>query len=461
MTSRAPLVRVRCRDFGLEQSSARRGEVCGAPIEELKLDPVVRGLDLCRKGGLAEPHVMEIDETVPGRQGACDRPTCDRDRLARGDEHVGELAITGHAQRQWCGQRQPRTTGGPSEDHAGRLEARDKGLDPSRTRRQDFRGVRVALEHQPPTLARLRRSVVGGGCHPVSLRQDVPPDASPRRSRWLHEGPDLYRVLQVDPAADADVIQAAYRVLARKRHPDLVGDGQGMKALNAAWEILGNAQLRARYDRERGETAADVARQRTGTAPSAKPYVREHAGPPPGNPSGSVVSFGRYEGWSIGEIARVDREFLEWLRSVPTGRGLKAEIETVLRELAAGRGPSRPFRGVRPTTRARSGPDFLRGHSARASPLGAALADVDALRGCRARAAMLISDAPPWLMNGSGMPVIGMIPMTIPTLTNSWNSSIAATPQAKIVPNGSLTASPRPGPATGARRTGRARRARR
>ena len=55
---------------------------------------------------------------------------------------------------------------------------------------------------------------------------------------------------------------------------------------------------------------------------------------------------------------------------------------------------------------------------------------------------MLISDAPPWLMNGSGMPVIGMIPMTMPTLTNSWNSSIAATPQAKIVPNGSFERQP-------------------
>jgi curved DNA-binding protein CbpA len=162
------------------------------------------------------------------------------------------------------------------------------------------------------------------------------------------EGPDPYRVLQVDPAADPDVIQAAYRVLARKRHPDLVGDEQGMKALNAAWEILGNTERRARYDRERGEAAAKVATQRTGTDPSPKPYVRDHAGPPPGNPSGSVVGFGRYEGWSIGEIARVDREFLEWLRTVPAGRGLKVEIEAVLRELAVSRGASAPFRG-RPT----------------------------------------------------------------------------------------------------------------
>ena len=159
------------------------------------------------------------------------------------------------------------------------------------------------------------------------------------------ERPDLYRVLQVDPAADPDVIQAAYRVLARKRHPDLVGDEQGMKALNAAWEILGDVALRARYDRERGEAVAAVARRRTGTEPSPKAYVREHAGPPPGNPSGSVVGFGRYEGWSIGEIARVDREFLEWLRSVPTGRGLKAEIDLVLRQMSARRAAGAPFAG--------------------------------------------------------------------------------------------------------------------
>jgi curved DNA-binding protein CbpA len=159
------------------------------------------------------------------------------------------------------------------------------------------------------------------------------------------ERPDLYRVLQVDPAADPDVIQAAYRVLARKRHPDLVGDDQGMKALNAAWEILGDVALRARYDRERGEAAASVARRRTGTEPSPKAYVREHAGPPPGNPSGSVVGFGRYEGWSIGEIARVDREFLEWLRSVPTGRGLKAEIDLLLRQMSARRSAGAPFAG--------------------------------------------------------------------------------------------------------------------
>jgi curved DNA-binding protein CbpA len=159
------------------------------------------------------------------------------------------------------------------------------------------------------------------------------------------EGPDLYRVLQVDPDADPDVVQAAYRVLARKRHPDLVGDEQAMKALNAAWEILGDAERRARYDGDRG--AAALARK---TAPaSPKPYLRDHAGPPPGNPSGPIVGFGRYEGWSLGEIARVDKEFLEWLRAVPAGRGLKGEIDTVLRQMSAGRGARSPFGGHQST----------------------------------------------------------------------------------------------------------------
>ena len=31
---------------------------------------------------------------------------------------------------------------------------------------------------------------------------------------------DFYRVLQVDPSADPDVIEAAYKRLARKYHPD-------------------------------------------------------------------------------------------------------------------------------------------------------------------------------------------------------------------------------------------------
>ena len=37
----------------------------------------------------------------------------------------------------------------------------------------------------------------------------------------MPEPVDLYKVLQVDPEAEHEVVQAAYRRLARKYHPDL------------------------------------------------------------------------------------------------------------------------------------------------------------------------------------------------------------------------------------------------
>jgi len=56
------------------------------------------------------------------------------------------------------------------------------------------------------------------------------------------------------------------------------------------------------------------------------------AGPPPGNPSGSVLNFGRYAGWSLGEIARRDVEYLEWLDRVPLGRRYRDEVDVLLRK---------------------------------------------------------------------------------------------------------------------------------
>ena len=55
------------------------------------------------------------------------------------------------------------------------------------------------------------------------------------------------------------------------------------------------------------------------------------AGPPPGSPSGSRLTFGRYHGWSLGEIARADLEYLEWLDRMPIGRPYRDEIDAILR----------------------------------------------------------------------------------------------------------------------------------
>jgi curved DNA-binding protein CbpA len=245
---------------------------------------------------------------------------------------------------------------------------------------------------------------------------------------------DPYKTLQVDPEAEDEVVEAAYRRLARKYHPDVAGPGgeARMVALNRAWELLRDPAQRARVDRARAAAATraswapraspghsgppawtartpapgpppappsprDAARgprhgttrpvdQSGGSADPADPRWasstgfdafsdavrgeagrqrgqqqvprdwttgRSHtgsgydpatmrspdgagaAGRPPGNPSGSVIGFGRYDGWSLGEIARTDLEYLEWLDRMPIGRAYQGEIDTLLR--AAGR----------------------------------------------------------------------------------------------------------------------------
>jgi curved DNA-binding protein CbpA len=173
---------------------------------------------------------------------------------------------------------------------------------------------------------------------------------------------DPYEVLQVRPGADGEVIRAAYRVLARKYHPDLGGDAARMVALNDAWDVLGDPVRRAAYDAARAEEsnreapttrnwpagAASAAKAAAaapagstptpfGTAPAAD---ANRAGPPPGHPSGTVLDFGRYAGWSLGEIARYDLDYLEWLQRATFGRRLRAEIETLVR----------PHRGSGPGT---------------------------------------------------------------------------------------------------------------
>jgi hypothetical protein len=55
------------------------------------------------------------------------------------------------------------------------------------------------------------------------------------------------------------------------------------------------------------------------------------AGPPPGDPSGAVLRFGRYAGWSLGEIAGRDIDYLEWLDRMPIGRPYREDIDAFLR----------------------------------------------------------------------------------------------------------------------------------
>jgi curved DNA-binding protein CbpA len=235
---------------------------------------------------------------------------------------------------------------------------------------------------------------------------------------------DAYKTLQVDSEADPEVIQAAYRRLAQKWHPDLASGQEAedrMVAINRAWEILGDPAKRTVYDTERARRIRGARLKYSGRSdadrdtswPSAEPppnraapagskppsdvhgatgaHSAKHghkppteplrpppetvpsdwttgrstiggkydpasmrtndaeggAGPPPGNASGSLVTFGRYSGWSLGEIARTNLEFLEWLDRMPIGRPYRGEIDTILRQAGRRRsGPTEEKRGL-------------------------------------------------------------------------------------------------------------------
>jgi DnaJ-domain-containing protein 1 len=68
------------------------------------------------------------------------------------------------------------------------------------------------------------------------------------------KGIDYYRILQVDPLAEPEVITAAYRRLAAKYHPDISKAPDAtrkMQQLNEAYDVLNDPEKRKRYDARR------------------------------------------------------------------------------------------------------------------------------------------------------------------------------------------------------------------
>lgn len=86
----------------------------------------------------------------------------------------------------------------------------------------------------------------------------------------MKQEPDYYAILQVDRQAEMEVIQAAYRRLAAKYHPDVSpspGAEDRMKLLNLAYQVVSDPEKRRTYDMSRArerprQTAGDVSSRR-------------------------------------------------------------------------------------------------------------------------------------------------------------------------------------------------------
>lgn len=104
---------------------------------------------------------------------------------------------------------------------------------------------------------------------------------------------DPYKILGVNKAATQDEIQKAYRQLAKKLHPDLNPGNKAaeekFKDVSAAYDLLGDAEKRARFDR--GEIDA------SGAETPQRRYYRDFAerGARPGG-SGGEEGFSGFAG---------------------------------------------------------------------------------------------------------------------------------------------------------------------
>ena len=97
---------------------------------------------------------------------------------------------------------------------------------------------------------------------------------------------DYYKILGVDKGADAKAIKKAYRKLAREYHPDVKpGDKAAearFKEINEAYEVLGDAEKRARYD----QLGANWERFQQGGGRPGDFDWSQYAGAPGGQPGG-------------------------------------------------------------------------------------------------------------------------------------------------------------------------------
>lgn len=142
---------------------------------------------------------------------------------------------------------------------------------------------------------------------------------------------DPYEVLQVHPSAVPQVIEAAYRALARLHHPDRSRRPNAdatMAELNRAYAELRDPERRSAHDRARGAggPAGGGLSHRMQAGGVEQRAARRNA-----VDAGSVViDFGRYAGQTLSQVARADPRYLEWLKRHSAGLRYRRQIDEAL-----------------------------------------------------------------------------------------------------------------------------------
>ncbi len=144
-------------------------------------------------------------------------------------------------------------------------------------------------------------------------------------------GFDPYAVLQIVATCEQEVVHAAFKALAMKYHPDRDASrraAERMAELNRAYALLRDPDGRRAFDRSRRTTLAGVS-----VAASTVPTTAGVPRPASASPGASVLSFGRYSGWSLADLARHDPDYLLWLSRHSSGIRYRTEIYGLLRTM--------------------------------------------------------------------------------------------------------------------------------
>ncbi|GBD13029.1 Chaperone protein DnaJ [bacterium HR24] len=91
--------------------------------------------------------------------------------------------------------------------------------------------------------------------------------------------PDYYQVLHLDPLASAEVVELAYAHLSKKY--SLAGAGERVLAVEEAYRVLSDPQLRASYDAQRAMARAAVPQRPLAPPVAAPPERPPRAAPAP------------------------------------------------------------------------------------------------------------------------------------------------------------------------------------